>query len=127
MRGARRGENRTGARTASSPGQWRLGRKARIAPCGRRYLEGTPEDQNRRIQHSLEYVSSQSYTNAEHFIGMSQCLTCSCREVPVSGNKVHSLAKIVNIEIKESKTAILFRDSSHLSSHLSVDAHSTMV
>ena len=42
MRGARRGENRAGARTASSPRSSReseAGRKARIAPCGRRHLE----------------------------------------------------------------------------------------
>ena len=51
---------------------------------------------------SLGYVSSQSHTNVEHLVGKSQCLTCSCREVLVRGNKVESLAKIINIEIKDS-------------------------
>ena len=40
------------------------------------------------------------------------------------GDKMESLAKIVNIEIKVSEATILFRDCSHLSLHLSIDAHS---
>ena len=39
-------------------------------------------------------------------------------------NKVESLAKIVNIEIKISEAAILFSDRTHFSVHLSTDAHS---
>ena len=37
---------------------------------------------------------------------------------------MESLAKIVNIKIKVSEATILFRDCSHLSLHLSIDAHS---
>ena len=55
---------------------------------------------------------------------MPQCLTCSCGEVPVRGDKVESLAKIVNIEIEISEAAILFCDCTHFSVHLSTDAHS---
>ena len=80
---------------------------------------------------TLEYVSPKTNTQTECLVGLLQGLPCSIGEIPVSSNKVESLTEIVYVQVKISKSAILFGkstgssigDRTHAVSHQSYQDH----